>query len=388
MESIARIVGPLLLAFGVCVVLIALLIRPARSWGWVDRPAGRKHHPTPVPLVGGVAMCIAYGLGLLALPARPEACQALLIAMVLLTLIGLYDDLRAARPTIRFVFQGGAVLIMALGGGVTLDNLGDLFGLGNVTLPKGVALLFTVFCVVGVINAFNMIDGLDGLAGGLALIAAGWLIVLLRNAPLAHAGDHNALLALIMVIAGFLCFNLRHRWRSRASVFMGDAGSTMLGFVLAWFLVHLSQGQEAVMRPMTAVWLLALPLMDTISVMIRRACIGHNPFVADRRHLHHLLLSVGLSDGRATALLLIAALLVGAVGVVAYELGVPEYYQFYAFLALFGLYHGLTTHFWRRYSQPVAPLAETGATKPREVPRAASVATPAAFPSKPTGNGK
>lgn len=376
------------MAFGVSIGLIALLIRPARSWGWVDRPAGRKHHSTPVPLVGGVAMCVAYGLSLLALPARPDACPALLIAMMVLTLIGLYDDLRATRPALRFAFQGGAVLVMALGGGVTLDNLGNLFGLGNVTLSEGVALTYTLFCVIGVINAFNMSDGLDGLAGGLALIAAGWLIVLLRNAPLSHVGDHDALLALIMVIAGFLCFNLRHLWRSQASVFMGDAGSTMLGFVLAWFLVHLSQGQEAVMTPMTAIWLLALPLMDTISVITHRIRVGHNPFVADRRHLHHLLLSGGLSDGRATALLLIAALLIGAVGVAAHKLGVPEYYQFYAFLALFGLYHGLTTHFWRRYSQPVAPLAEAGVTKPREVPRAASVATPAAFPSKPTGNSK
>jgi UDP-GlcNAc:undecaprenyl-phosphate GlcNAc-1-phosphate transferase len=388
MEPIVRNIGPLLLAFGLCVGLIALLSRPARSWGWVDRPTGRKHHPTPVPLVGGVAMCVAYGLSLLALPARPDACGALLIAMVLLTLIGLYDDLRATRPALRFVFQGGAVLVMALGGGVTLDHLGNLFGLGDVTLPEGAALLFTLFCVVGVINAFNMSDGLDGLAGGLALIAAGWLIVLLRNAPLSHAGDHDALLALVMVIAGFLCFNLRHPWRSRASVFMGDAGSTLLGFVLAWFLVHLSQDREAAMTPMTAVWLLALPLMDTISVMIRRIRVGHNPLVADRRHLHHLLLSGGLSDGQATALLLIAALLTGGVGVAAHELGVPEYLQFYAFLALFGLYQGLTTHFWKRYPQPVAPLAGTTATEQRTDPLAKSVVTPAGFPPKPAGNGK
>ena len=388
MESIARSVVPLLLAFGLCVVLILLLIRPARAWGWVDRPTGRKHHPTPVLLVGGVAMCVAYGLSLLALPVRPDACPALLIAMVLLTLIGLYDDLRATRPALRFVFQGGAVLVMALGGGVTLDNLGNLFGLGNVTFPEGVALLVTLFCVIGVINAFNMSDGLDGLAGGLALIAAGWLIVLLRNAPLSRLGDHDALLALVMVVAGFLCFNLRHPWRSRASVFMGDAGSTMLGFVLAWFLVHLSQGREAAMAPMTAVWLLALPLMDTVSVMIRRIRVGHNPFVADRRHLHHLLLSGGLSDGRATTLLLITALLTGAVGVATHELGVPEHLQFYAFLVLFGLYHRLTTHFWKRYPQPAAPLAGTTATEQRAALLAQSVVTPAGFPPKPAENGK
>ena len=346
-----------MLAFGFCVGVIALLIRPARSWGWVDHPSSRKHHRTPVPLVGGVAMCVAYSLSLLILPVRPDEHRTLLVAMMLLTLIGWYDDLRATRPTIRFIFQGGAVLMMAFSSGIVLNDLGNLFGLGDVILPGGVGLLFTLFCVVGVINAFNMSDGLDGLAGGLALIAAVGLIVLLQMASLSRSGNYNALLVLIMVIAGFLCFNLRHPWRMRASVFMGDAGSTMLGFVLAWFLVDLSQDQRAVMTPMTAVWLLALPLMDTVAVMIRRIRIGQNPFAADRRHVHHLLLNYGLSDGRATALLLTVAALIAGIGIGAHRLGVPEYLQFYVFLALFGLYYKLTGYFWERCLRTVAPLA-------------------------------
>ena len=380
-------ISPLLLSFGFCVGMIALLIHPARVWGWVDHPSSRKHHRTPVPLVGGVAMCVAYSLSLLALPEPPHSYQALLVAMVLLTLIGLYDDLRAIRPIIRFAFQGGAVLVMALGGGVVLDSLGDLFGLGDVILGGGIALAVTVFGVVGVINAFNMSDGLDGLAGGLALIAAGWLVVLLQMASSAHADDSNALLTLVLVIAGFLCFNLRHPWRARASVFMGDAGSTMLGFVLAWFLVHLSQGQEAVMTPMTAVWLLALPLMDTIAVMIRRIRIGHHPFAADRRHAHHLLLGCGLTDGRAAALLLIAALSIGAVGVAAHGLGVPEYLQFYAFLALFWLYYGLTSRLWKRLEHPVAS-AKTQTVERRGAPSSASAVASSALCQNPVQNEK
>ena len=348
-------IGSLLLAFGLCVGLIALLIRPARAWGWVDRPTTRKHHQTPVPLVGGVAMCVAYGVSMLALPVQPHSYRELLIAMVLLTVLGLYDDLRTIRPAIRFVFQSSAVLVMMFGGRIMLGNLGDLFGLGEVTLAGGIALLFTMFCVIGVINAINMSDGLDGLAGGLALIATGWLIVLVQIAPTSHPGDRDALWVLVMVIAGFLCFNLRHPWRARASVFMGDAGSTMLGFVLAWFLVHLSQGREAVMTPMTAVWLLALPLMDTVAVMIRRIHTGHSPFAADRRHLHHLALSCGLSDGRATAFLLIAAFMTGAAGVAAHKLDVPDYLQFYAFLGLFGPYYLVTARFWESHLRNVPP---------------------------------
>ena len=139
----------LLLAFGLCVALIAVLIRPARAWGWVDRPTTRKHHRTPVPLVGGVAMSIAYSLSVLALPDPPHAHLELLISAALLTLVGLYDDLRPVRPVIRFGFQIGAVLVMTFGGGIVLNNLGDLFGLGAVALTGSLAFLFTLFCVVG-----------------------------------------------------------------------------------------------------------------------------------------------------------------------------------------------------------------------------------------------
>jgi UDP-GlcNAc:undecaprenyl-phosphate GlcNAc-1-phosphate transferase len=385
METILREFGPLLLAFGLCVGLIALLIRPARAWGWVDRPTTRKHHRTPVPLVGGAAMGAAYGLSVLMLPEKPDGYLELLIAVVLLALVGLYDDLRAVRPAFRFIFQIGAVLVMALGGEIVLGNLGDLFGLGDVALTSSVAFLFTLFCVVGVINALNMSDGLDGLAGGLALIAAGWLLVLVQSAPSLQRGSSDALLILVMVIAGFLCFNLRHPWRARASVFMGDAGSTMLGFVLAWFLVHLSQGPGAVMVPMTAVWILAVPLMDTIAVMIRRIRAGHSPFAADRQHLHHLVLGLGLSDGQTTALLLAVALTTGAVGVAAYGLDAPEHLQFYAFLVLFGLYYRVTTRLWERQRIAVA-LAETTATDRRRVPSAKAVVTRTAFRQEPARN--
>lgn len=132
------------------------------------------------------------------------------------------------------------------------------------------------------------------------------------------------------------------------------------------------------MTPMTAVWLLALPLMDTVALIILRIRAGHSPFAADRRHLHHLLLSCGLSDGRATALLLAMALMTGAAGVVAHRLGVPEYLQFYAFLALFGLYCWVVTRFWERRRTVVAPV-ETKAAERRGAPNSKSVTASTAF---------
>lgn len=332
--------------------LIALLMRPARALGWADHPCTRKQHRHPVPLVGGAAMCATCVLGVLLLPVKPEHWPVLLTCATLVTWIGLVDDLRHTRPATRFFFEGLVILLMVWGGQTMVVDLGDLFGLGPVVLG-GWTVPFTVFAVIGVINALNMIDGLDGLAGGTGLVAAGWLLVLCLTAPGSRPDTIGALLVLVMAIAGFLVFNLRTPWRARASVFMGDAGSTLLGFVLSWFLIALSQGDRAVMAPITAVWILALPLLDTLSVMFRRILAGTNPFAADRQHLHYLLLGRGLGDGQVTALLLVFSAVAGGVGVLADRLAVPHPVMFYAFCLLLLAHFALTTVLIRR--RPTTP---------------------------------
>lgn len=322
--------------------LVLLLRRPAIAWGWVDVPCTRKHHPHPVPLVGGVAMWAAFCCGLLLLPVRPDYWPLLLVGLTLMTAVGLYDDVHSSRPATRFLFQGAIVLAVCVGSGHWMSRPGDLFGLGEIELALG-ALPFTLFVVIGVINAFNMLDGLDGLAGGSALIMTGWLVALCLVAAVTPVGATGALLVLAAAIVGFLAHNLRHPWRNRASVFMGDAGSTMLGFALAWFILHLSQGESAIIAPMTGVWILALPLLDTVTVMVRRIRGGRSPFRADRTHLHHILLARGLSDGRVTALMLLFSLISGGLGFLSERLGVPDAAEFYCVLGIFILYYHFTT---------------------------------------------
>ncbi len=323
--------------------LILLLAWPARRWGLVDHPSTRKHHPSPVPLVGGLAIWGAFTLGMLLKPDKLPDYEFLLAGMTLMTLVGLLDDIRPLSPWFRLLFQGLAVLGMGLADHVVLNNLGNLFGSGDILLTHG-AWLFTLFAVVGLINALNMTDGLDGLAGGQALVATGWLLLLCLHAPILIEARLESLLVLALAIAGFLVFNLRHPWRARASVFLGDAGSTLLGYVLAWFLIRMSQGEAPELDPITAVWILALPLMDTVAVMIRRMLAGHNPFAADRQHLHFLLLGHGgLSDGKVVAVLLLIAFGLGGIGVLAQWFGVPEYLRFYAFVVVFLLYFAMTT---------------------------------------------
>jgi UDP-GlcNAc:undecaprenyl-phosphate GlcNAc-1-phosphate transferase len=322
--------------------LILLLAWPARRLGLVDHPSTRKHHPHPVPLVGGLAIWAAFTVGMLLKPDKLPDYGFLLGGMTLMTLVGFLDDIRPISHWVRLLFQILAVLVMGLADQVVLSNLGNLFGSGDILLAHG-AWLFTLFAVVGLINALNMTDGLDGLAGGQALLTTGWLLLLCFHAPICIAARFESLLVLALAIAGFLVFNLRHPWRARASVFMGDAGSTLLGYVLAWFLIRMSQGEARALDPITAVWILALPLMDTVVVMIRRLMAGHSPFAADRQHLHFLLLGYGLSDARAVASLLLIAFGLGGVGVLAQWFGVPEDVRFYAFVVIFLLYFAMTT---------------------------------------------
>jgi UDP-GlcNAc:undecaprenyl-phosphate GlcNAc-1-phosphate transferase len=200
-----------------------------------------------------------------------------------------------------------------------------------------------VFAVLGVINAMNMIDGVDGLAGGVALIA-----LLIFAAFVAATGQLHTtlLLPLIGGVAGFMLFNLRTPWRSRASVFMGDAGSVLLGFSLAWYSVNLAQVRD-VFTPITAIWILAVPLMDTTALMIRRVIKGRSPFSADREHLHHILQRAGFTPGETVAILYALTLLMAAVGVAGWWLGLPEYVMFYAFMALFVAYFYGMLHAWK-----------------------------------------
>jgi UDP-GlcNAc:undecaprenyl-phosphate GlcNAc-1-phosphate transferase len=351
------------LAFLLTVFVIHALKNPARQWGWVDKPNHRKHHEGAIPLVGGTAMFIALVIAWFTVDRSLAPPGGLLGGMCILVVTGIYDDRHESPASLRFAAQIIAASCIIWGDGVYLSSLGDLLGPDEITLGL-TAVPFTIFCVVGVINALNMIDGLDGLAGGLALSTTLWLLLL---APASGLHEPAALLLglLAAVIAGFLYFNLRHPWRRQASVFMGDAGSMVLGLVLAWCCVKLSQGEQRAFSPIVAVWIFGLPLMDTITIMIRRMLRGQSPFQSDRRHIHHLLLGAGYPAARTTAYLLLFAAVLGGMGVAVWYAEVPEHWMFYGFLSLFALYFFMTTMAWRVMDKagPVAVAPETNESR-------------------------
>jgi UDP-GlcNAc:undecaprenyl-phosphate GlcNAc-1-phosphate transferase len=322
-------------AFGVTCFLLWLLRPLAVRIGLVDQPGERKRHNGDVALIGGIAMFIGAVFSVLTLDSSLAAYRPFFAGTTLLILVGILDDFRELPSWARFAAQIVAGLIMTLWGGVVVTDLGAITGAGNVHLGIW-AVPFTVFATIGVINALNMVDGADGLGGGIALISLSLL------AWIAYTGGRHAeavvLLLLICTVVAFLLFNARLPGRKHALVFMGDAGSMFLGFALAWFAVSLSQGSDRAMTPVTALWVLALPLIDTVSIMIRRSMAGRLLFAAARDHFHHVLLDSGRSVRQTVSIMLGMTTTAGAVGVAWLYAGLSESVSFVGFLIL-GVVH-------------------------------------------------
>ena len=183
-----------------------------------------------------------------------------------------------------------------------------------------------------------MIDGMDGLSGSLTLILLGSLYVLIS---VNSSSDLIILSCLTYSVIAFLLFNLRIFGRKTASIFLGDAGSTLIGLFISWFVIKHSQGENQSFTPVIALWLVAIPLFDTVGVLLRRCFRGLSPFKADRNHTHHLLLDLGWGVNKSLFFLVIVSALFAVIGIVSYKYSVAESTLFYIFIGLFIIYLGL-----------------------------------------------
>jgi len=337
------------LALAVLSAGLALALVPAAAKiGVVDHPGERKVHEEPTPLTGGPAIyLVLFSFLAWHFPADPFV-QALLIGGTLIFLAGLADDRKHLSPITRFIVQAGACLVMVFHGGTWLDDFGPLIWPGVLELGP-LAVPITVFAALGVINAFNMIDGMDGLSGGVFMVAAAGLAM---YAGFAGAETmHWVLLAAIFSVLGFMLLNARLPWNKKARVFLGDSGSTLLGFLLAWCFIalgndHNETGQR-IFQPMTAVWLFAVPLMDTTYLIARRTKQRRSPLAADQHHLHHAFLRAGFSTGETWTRIMLLAMAAGVIGF-GFELsGLPEYWSFWFFIASSLVYFQYMRQTWR-----------------------------------------
>jgi UDP-GlcNAc:undecaprenyl-phosphate GlcNAc-1-phosphate transferase len=198
-----------------------------------------------------------------------------------------------------------------------------------------------VFVVVGVINALNMSDGVDGLASGQALVSL--LLFLCFALYAGNVATAERLLVAAAAILGFLAWNIRRPGLPRAKVFLGDAGSMLLGFVIAWTAVRLTQSPDHPVSPVLGPWTIALPLIDCCSLILRRWRYGRSPFNADRDHLHHLFLDAGYSATQIAVGAMVLSAVLGLSAAVALKLGIYRPLLVLLFFVLIGAHYRLTT---------------------------------------------
>jgi len=322
-----------LFAFVVFMACTPIAIVFAKRVGLMDRPSGRKRHQAPTPLVGGIAVYLTFLIVVTMLP-TVHMSFTLLACLGMVIAIGVLDDLYDVSYKIRLASHAVVVLALFLSDGLVVSSIGSVLGNDNpLQLVGVVSVLFTVVAVIGAVNVVNMSDGVDGLLISLLLVSF-TVLFFYSFAAIGKLFSTTSVAAIIGGLFAFFLVNSRALGLRRALVFMGDAGSTMLGFLLVYVLIDFSQGSGAAFSPVVAGWILGLPLLDGSAVILIRLLKGKAPFYPDRNHLHHVLLDGGVSVGHTVLYLvcLHAALIFFAVSVSALFGSAADWFLFWAFV--------------------------------------------------------
>ena len=260
---------------------------------------------------------------------------AFIVIALALQIFTLIDDAYGINAWKRLLAQSAATLILIILGDVWITSL--KLSIFNINLELGyLAIPFTVIAVTGVVNAFNMIDGINGLCAGLALVALGALQI----ASGFDVANYTLMIAMGSII-GFLFYNLGFLGNKRR-VFLGDNGSTFLGFLVAWTCVNYSQPEVELINPVTCLWIIAVPLWDCLGVMIGRIINGVLPFSPGRDHIHHKLQEYTNSSNKTLFILISSGLLLAATGILIEQSSATSQVSFLIFIAVSIAYYILS----------------------------------------------
>jgi UDP-N-acetylmuramyl pentapeptide phosphotransferase/UDP-N-acetylglucosamine-1-phosphate transferase len=313
-SALGQAVLALITSLFVSLLATPVVIKIARDKQLMDKPNERSSHSSATPRLGGLAIFISVIISFTIWGnfLKIGGLQYILSATALLFFMGLKDDMIGTSNISKLLVQILSALILVFGADLHIGSLFGLFGIFQIN--EYLSVLLTTFVIVVIINSYNLIDGIDGLAAGIAIIASlafgiwffrvGWYSMCVLS------------VCLVGALIGFLRFNLS----KTDKIFMGDAGSLLVGLIIAVFTVKFIQMNETPHdggiyvknAPIMAISVLIVPLFDTLRVFLLRALEGHSPFHADRRHIHHILIDKGFTHFRAS-IILYAATLVSAI---------------------------------------------------------------------------
>lgn len=315
-------VMPFIVGMVVTMAWLPMLVRLANRWRIIDHPGARKVHSAPVPRVGGIAMAVGVLIAALVTMRLQPADIWFLVAAGVLIAFGVLDDRFDLDYRVKLIGQLLSVGIVMLAGDVRVQTiaLDD-----RLWLPQWLSLPLTALFLVGVTNAVNLADGLDGLAGGTTFLCL--CAVALLSSVGAPGSSTVFALAFAGAVLGFLRFNTYP-----ATVFMGDAGSQLLGFSIGVLSIRATQSISTEISAAIPILLLAVPILDTLSVMVQRIGEGRSPFSPDKNHIHHKLLALGFDHHEAVMVIYVVQ---GALFVSAYVLRYESDIVIMGFVAAF-----------------------------------------------------
>ena len=331
-----QLLAGVLLALFVALV-VSFLTSPvvkafAYKVGAVDVPKdNRRMHHVPIPRLGGLAVFFGFIISILLFVEMTDQFRSILLGAVIIVVLGVVDDITPLPAKLKFLVQIGAALIPAMNGVVihvlsnpNLFSENPYWNLGMLSVPA------TVLWIVAITNAVNLIDGLDGLAIGVSAISATTVLVI--SLLVSEVQVAIVMAALVGTCVGFMPYNI-----NPAKMFMGDTGATFLGFILACMSVEGLFKSWAIISFAVPFLILGLPIFDTAFAFIRRIAHGQSPMQADRSHIHHRLIDMGLNQKQAVATLYVISAILGLSAVVLTTSGELRAMMFFVSLCVVAL---------------------------------------------------
>lgn len=311
------------------VILIFFYSKLAHKFGLLDYPDYRKRHSGIIPLVGGLVIYTSLLIFYFQISTN-YWIDIICVSSTIIFVVGLIDDKKQIGIIVRLLAQIFACLLV-MGVGLTIVDIGSYFDYSP--LEVGIyGLLFTILCVVGLTNAINFMDGIDGLASGIILHA---LVSILLFSYLDNGIQNSQiLLYLIFSLIIFLVANLSP---VLPKIFLGDSGSMLIGFLVAWLLIYYSHPNVRAFHPVLTIWCVSIPTFDLLSVFTKRIIKKTNPFTPDRGHIHHLFINYGINANVALTYIISLSIFFSLVGIISYKI-LGSFYSLLIFWFCFILY--------------------------------------------------